>query len=332
MDVLAGLVDAALASTHMDAIDALRIFFILASCTILSVSVLPDSLHSRFVVYGARATSTDSKPPSAPASTTSASSSSSPSSSPATRILDYLASLRVPHSYFTQFYVASVAASVFWGVQLLCRGAAFQAFATRVSPDHLQRSMTINQILLCWVCMLLQGVRRLYECFVFSRPSASRMWFIHWLVGLAFYLGMSVAVWAEGAGTLLARPIVLDDVKVTIAPSLRTFIFLPIFLLASGLQHDAHHYLFSLEKYTLPTHPLFHRLVCPHYMAECVIYLSLAFLAAPEGETINKTILAALAFVAINLGLTTANTRRWYIQKFGGSSMQGKWNMIPGVY
>ncbi|OJK02808.1 hypothetical protein ASPACDRAFT_40121 [Aspergillus aculeatus ATCC 16872] len=330
MDMLAGLVDTALASTHMDAIDALRAFFILASCTILSVSLLPDSLHSRFVIYGARATSTDSKPPSAPASTTS---SSSPSSSPATtRILDYLASLRVPHSYFTQFYVASVAASVFWGVQLLCRGAAFQAFAMRVSPDHLQRSMTINQILLCWVCMLLQGVRRLYECFVFSRPSASRMWFIHWLVGLAFYLGMSVAVWAEGAGTLLARPIALDDVKVTIAPSLRTFVFLPIFLLASGLQHDAHHYLFSLKKYTLPTHPLFHRLVCPHYTAECVIYLSLAFLAAPQGGTINKTILAAMAFVAINLGLTTANTRRWYIQKFGRSSMQGKWNMIPGIY
>ncbi|PYI28738.1 hypothetical protein BP00DRAFT_428045, partial [Aspergillus indologenus CBS 114.80] len=36
MDVLAGLVDAALASTHMDSIDALRIFFILASCTVRS--------------------------------------------------------------------------------------------------------------------------------------------------------------------------------------------------------------------------------------------------------------------------------------------------------
>ncbi|RAL09985.1 putative 3-oxo-5-alpha-steroid 4-dehydrogenase [Aspergillus homomorphus CBS 101889] len=329
MDVLTGLVDTALASTHMDAIDALRAFFILASCTILSVSLLPDSLHSRFVVYGARATSTDSKASSSAATTTS---SSSTPSSPAPRVLDYLASLRVPHSYFTQFYVASAAASVFWGVQLLYRGAAFQAFATRVSPEHLQKSMTINQVLLCWTCMFLQGVRRLYECFAFSRPSASRMWFVHWLVGLAFYLGMSVAVWAEGAGTLLTRPIVLDDVKVTIAPSLRTFVFLPVFLIASGLQHDGHHYLFSLEKYTLPTHPLFHRVVCPHYTAECVIYLSLAFMAAPRGELINKTILAALAFVTINLGLTTANTRRWYTQKFGEDSMKGKWNMIPGIY
>ncbi|PYH43254.1 putative 3-oxo-5-alpha-steroid 4-dehydrogenase [Aspergillus saccharolyticus JOP 1030-1] len=329
MGLIAGLVDTALASTHMDAIDALRAFFILASCTILSVSLLPDSLHSRFVVYGARATSTDSKPPSSPGSTTP---SSSPSSGLTTRIFDCLASLRVPHSYFTHFYVASVAASVFWSVQLFFRGAAFQAFATRVSPEHLQRSMTIHQILLCWTCMLLQGVRRLYECFVFSRPSASRMWFIHWLVGLAFYLGMSVAVWAEGAGTLLARPIVLDDVKVTIAPSLRTFVFLPIFLLASGLQHDGHHYLFSLKKYTLPTHPLFHSLVCPHYTAECVVYLALAFLAAPQGELVNKTIVAALVFVALNLGLTAANTRRWYMQKFGQDSMRGKWNMIPGIY
>lgn len=116
------------------------------------------------------------------------------------------------------------------------------------------------------------------------------------------------------------------------APSLRTFLCLPILLMASGLQHDGHHYLFSLEKYTLPTHPMFFSIVCPHYTAECVIYLSLAALAAPPGEMINKTLLLALVFVAVNLGITAGTTKQWYAQKFGKESVQGRWKMIPYVY
>lgn len=119
---------------------------------------------------------------------------------------------------------------------------------------------------------------------------------------------------------------------ITNMPSLRTFFCLPLFLLASGLQHDCHHYLFSLEKYTLPTHPLFSKIVSPHYTAECGIYLSLAFLAAPAGEMVNKTLLSCLAFVTMNLGVTAGTSKEWYMQKFGEDSMRGKWNMLPGLY
>lgn len=115
-------------------------------------------------------------------------------------------------------------------------------------------------------------------------------------------------------------------------PSLRTFLCLPLFLFASGVQHDCHHYLFSLKKYSLPTHPLFRTIVCPHYTAECVIYLSLALLAAPPGELVNKTLLAALGFVAVNLGVTAGTTKNWYMQKFGADAVRDRWNMLPGVY
>ena len=107
---------------------------------------------------------------------------------------------------------------------------------------------------------------------------------------------------------------------------------MPIFLLASGIQHDCHHFLFSLKKYTLPTHPAFRRIVCPHYTAECVVYLSLALLAAPKGEIVNKTLLSALAFVVINLGTTASNTKQWYLRKFGEDSVRERWNMIPWIY
>lgn len=130
----------------------------------------------------------------------------------------------------------------------------------------------------------------------------------------------------------MSHQFTLDDVKVTVAPSLRTFICLPIFLIASGVQHDCHQHLFSLKKYSLPTHPVFRTIVCPHYTAECAIYLSLALLAAPPGEFVNKTLLCTVFFVIVNLGVTAGTTKKWYMQKFGADSVQSRWNIIPGVY
>lgn len=265
-----------------------------------------------------------------------------------TRALDYIAAFRVPHSYFTQFYVISILSSIFWALQLLSHGGAFQAIATRIRPEHLQQPVSINQVMLCIVLMLIQGVRRLHECLNFSKPSSSKMWFVHWLAGLGFYAAVAVAVWIEGtgwfrsffelglligsAGTVLTHQLNFTDFDLTSRFSGRTLLSIPLFILASGIQHDCHHYLFSLERYTLPTHPMFSWILCPHYTAECIIYLSLALLGAPKGESVNKTILSALFFVAVNLGVTASTTREWYQQKFGTAAVQGKWNMIPFIY
>ncbi|KAI9931855.1 3-oxo-5-alpha-steroid 4-dehydrogenase [Aspergillus wentii] len=332
MDLLSQAVDSILASTHMDAVDALRAFFVFATCThqiispqTLSIIALPESLRSRFVAYGARATSTSSGAESETLPQPS-------NSSLGTRALDYLASFRVPHSYFIQFYVASILSSIFWALQLLFQGVAFQAIATRVSQEHLQNSMSIHQVMVSWVLMVIQGSRRLRECFDFSKPSSSNMWFVHWLLGLSFYLAASVAIWIEGTGAIQSHKLTMDDFKMSNAPSLRTFLCIPIFLVASGLQHDCHHYLFSLKKYSLPDHPLFRTIVCPHYTAECIIYLSLALIAAPPGEMVNKTLLSGLGFVVVNLGITASNSKDWYMQKFGADSVRGRWKMIPGIY
>ena len=133
-------------------------------------------------------------------------------------------------------------------------------------------------------------------------------------------------------GAILRTSFTINDFRVTTIPTLRTMFWLPVFLIASGLQHDCHHYLSSLKKYFVPAHPLFSRLVSPHYTAECVIYLSLAFLAAPEGTIVNKTLLCALLFVTTTLAVTARNTKQWYANKFGPESVRGKWNIIPGVY
>lgn len=108
----------------------------------------------------------------------------------------------MPHSYFTQFYIASVASSVFWAVQLCLRGRLFEVIASRVSEEHLKQSMSLTQVLICWILLALQGSRRLWECIVFAKPSSSRMWFAHWLLGLGFYFAAGIAIWIEGSGTV----------------------------------------------------------------------------------------------------------------------------------
>jgi 3-oxo-5-alpha-steroid 4-dehydrogenase 3 / polyprenol reductase len=131
---------------------------------------------------------------------------------------------------------------------------------------------------------------------------------------------------------------VLRETKPTIydlslaGPSIRTFIGVSLFLIASGVQHDCHNYLASLKKYTLPQLPIFRALICPHFSAECVIYLALSIVAAPEGNLVNTTYLTILIFTAINLGITADFNREWYAKKFGEESIEGRWRMVPYFY
>lgn len=62
------------------------------------------------------------------------------------------------------------------------------------------KSMSINQIFLLWSFMLLQGIRRLLESMFVTKTSASKMWIVHYVLGIGFYMIMGVAIWIEGAG------------------------------------------------------------------------------------------------------------------------------------
>lgn len=174
------------------------------------------------------------------------------------------------------------------------------------------------------------------------------------MIGLAFYVGVSVAIWIEGVPALVRHETSMQDFQLN-APSLRTLFSLVLFILASGIQHDCHAYLASLKRprdkrdnskssgtqkagveqqqqsYKLPTHPAFNVVLTPHYLMECIIYVSLAILDAPTGQWCNFTLLCALAFVVINLGVTAVGTHDWYRRNFGRAAVQGKWAMIPWI-
>ncbi len=97
-------------------------------------------------------------------------------------------------------------------------------------------------------------------------------------------------------------------------------------------QHRCNKQLAELKKYSVPKGGLFRLFICPHYACECLFYFSLALAAAPIGRLCNTTLLTACLFVAVNLGVTSAGTRRWYVDKFGAESVKGKWSMIPFLF
>lgn len=237
--------------------------------------------------------------------------------------------------------------------------------------------MTARQVAVAWAMLMVQGSRRLYESLEFAKPSKSRMWFVHWVLGIAFYTTTCMAVWVEGirgccpssfvkrrgmltrmSAAVQAHNFSLDDIAVT-GPDLRTFASVLLFILASGIQHDCHAYLASLKskpapspptnpvqinerrrdesnesgRYKLPDHPAFAYLIAPHYTAECLIYLSLTMVAAPQGGVwVNLTLACALVFVVVNLGATADFTREWYRGRFGEEAVKGKWRLVPFVW
>ena len=95
--------------------------------------------------------------------------------------------------------------SLFWGMQLLTHGSVLETLCLSVGPDTQANGMTADQVILAWSLVLIQGVRRLLETSLLGRSSGSKMWFVHWLLGIAFYLALGVSCWIEGAGMLQMR-------------------------------------------------------------------------------------------------------------------------------
>jgi len=311
-------------ASMIDATKAIQAMFVLETVGILAFYAFPGLTES--ISYGARTTSQSSQKKSAQV--------------PATRrgrtTVDFFLAMinntilyPVPHWYFEHFYIVSVLSSLFWGFQIFTRGTALKILSGNHTADG--PAMSIEQVVLVWFLMAVQGSRRLYESATLVKRSSSKMPFVAYMIGIVYYLAMGIAVWIHGSRTILSTELIQDFFTFS-APSIRTIVFLPIFILASGVQNDCHRYLASLPKYSLPLQPVFQHIVCPHYTAECLIYLSLSFLAAPQGIIVNPTIFTVFVFCVVNLGGTADTTKKWSAEKFGTDKVSGRWRMIPYIW
>lgn len=167
-----------------------RAFFILAAAGVLAVAATPPSARGLLTQYGAR----NSSPHKDGASSKAA-------QGKFTSLVDWATSIgKVPHSWFTHFYVLSASSSIFWATQYMYRCTILDAVVGYQVARDTTPSMSIRQVQLAWLLMTMQGFRRLYECHFVMRTSSSQMWVVHWALGCTYYLCIGIATWIEGSG------------------------------------------------------------------------------------------------------------------------------------
>ncbi|KAI0202717.1 3-oxo-5-alpha-steroid 4-dehydrogenase [Astrocystis sublimbata] len=301
MEVAASVFDKAMA---LSPTEICQLFYVLSAAAVLAVAAVPETTQRLLTQYGARScrdTATASPKSSKDRVVSDREPEDDANAGVFYRLIRGFTSVgQIPHSWFIHFYILSLGCTIFWATQLATNGAVLQLIVQHQLAKGALPSMTMSQVFLAWLLMGLQGARRLYECLAILRPSSSSMWIIHWLLGNGFYLCTSVAVWIEGSSDVV-------------------------------MQYRCHRYLAGLKKYSLPDEGMFRYLVSPHYTCECLIYLSMAVLAAPEGLLYNRTLILACLFISVNLGVTANGTKLWYSEKFG-DGVRGKWKMIPLLF
>ncbi|KAH7162429.1 hypothetical protein B0J13DRAFT_10287 [Dactylonectria estremocensis] len=299
-----------------------RTFFLLSSGAVVVIQALPGHVRGAVMNYGARRPQDSERRPVEPAGP----------AGPLGGLWGLVTSLanlgQVPHAWFLHFYVLSVSCSAFWAWQYLQRGSLMNEMA-KLQDRAGTPSMELGQVYAAWLMMALQGSRRLYESLYVSKRGSSPMWIVHWALGLVYYTSMGISVWVEGSSAIL------QSWESPYQGSLLTRkmpLALALYSVACLKQNECHRHLASLKKYTLPNEGWFRFLICPHYTCECILYLAIAWVAAPPGQLFNKTVLLGLLFVAVNLGSTAAGTKKWCVQKFGAEKVAGRWIMIPFVF
>jgi 3-oxo-5-alpha-steroid 4-dehydrogenase 3 len=159
------------------------------------------------------------------------------------------------------------------------------------------------------------------------------MWIGHYAIGLAFYVVTNLAIWLEAfrEDRPRARPLSESQFLLVGFWTPKTLVCTWFFFYASFKQNQYHRYLASLPKYTVPAESVFRTTIAPHYMAECGIYLSLVLLQAPDEQgRSNWSLLCALVFVIVNLGVTADETKKWMMAKFPErrKEIEMRWRMI----
>ncbi|KAK9460144.1 uncharacterized protein V1516DRAFT_679042 [Lipomyces oligophaga] len=170
---------------------------------------------------------------------------------------------------------------------------------------------------------LLQCVRRWYESkYVEKMSTTARIRLGHYIVGQAFYICCALAFAADGIAMAAINSYAEFDRQSLLA----VFAGMILYLTSAYAQYNAHRQLASLVKYSPPpATKLFRYLVCPHYTAEILIYISIPIVcgALTPGTT------AVVVWTIVNLCASAEQSREFYTRRFGESSVAGKWKVIP---
>lgn len=214
-----------------------------------------------------------------------------------------LAAVTVPKSWFLHYYFVFLA--LMWGMLVVCR----------------EPILLGTKYLFVWFLLTIQATRRALESVFVSKWSAlSRMHVTHYMVGLGYYVGLSIACYC--GLTSNTKPIELGATDYLLAAA---------FGHVSWDQARNHLHLALLVKYSVPTRGLFSAVSCAHYLDELVLYLILTvyvLIHGPVGDA-DWAIVASYVFAVTNLTITAVETNRYYRTKFDGYNV--KYAIVPYV-
>ncbi|XP_008305406.1 polyprenal reductase [Cynoglossus semilaevis] len=251
---------------------------------------------------------------------------------------EWLRVLDVPKRWFWHFYLVSVCWNGFllvsylkvilqhrshpswllWTVNILT-GPLGRA-------DHVPQLSTVLLYLLLWI----HSLRRLLECLCVSVFSDGYMNLVQYLFGLGYYIVLGLTVLCSDhvgkeTGSLHSQVTWFHVVGVG------------LFVAASVLQHRSMVLLAGLRigksgavetlAHRIPTGGWFEWVSCPHYFAELLIYISLAFMS----ESLSITWWLVVLYVLFNQALAAQLCHELYISKYDSYPTNRK-AFIPFVF
>ncbi|KAM3937556.1 polyprenal reductase [Leptodactylus fuscus] len=247
----------------------------------------------------------------------------------------------LPKRWFWHFYLLSViwngallgllVRSLLLGVQLpqwiqLLLNLFHKDAEQKVSDVELSTLLALS---LLWI----HSLRRLLECFYVSVYSGGVINLAHYCLGIFYYFMIGI--------TALDH-VKLDHKKVTVTDLLNQFHWFHgvgclLYIWASWHHHRCHVILANLRKdksgnilsmnHVMPSGDWFELVSCPHYFAELLIYISIAFLF---GLT-HLTWWLLVLFVLFNQSLLAILCHEYYLQKFDSYPVHRK-AFIPYVF
>ncbi|TGZ67515.1 hypothetical protein CRM22_004757 [Opisthorchis felineus] len=167
-------------------------------------------------------------------------------------------------------------------------------------------------VLCALTLLLIQLVRRLYESKCISVYGRSRMSFTHLILGISFYLVVPAAIYASRTSASNRSPLLLGMFALEI----------------SVLQYSQHLTLKQLallrrpvmeptaqpvaDRYFEPRGSMFNYIVCPHFLFEMAMYLSLHLLLSTSWIPFSHMVI----FVLVNQSCSAWLSYHWYLERF----------------
>eukprot|EP00096_Caligus_rogercresseyi_P006314 TRINITY_DN2265_c0_g1_i1.p1 TRINITY_DN2265_c0_g1~~TRINITY_DN2265_c0_g1_i1.p1 ORF type:complete len:335 (-),score=52.89 TRINITY_DN2265_c0_g1_i1:166-1170(-) len=258
--------------------------------------------------------------------------------------------IQVPKAYFGHFYI--FASLYILSIIGICLNIYLKPLSSRRgvegSPEWVKEALDfiggsgrrmssdVESVLLVLLLFGLQSLRRLYECFFINVDTGSRMNILHYIVGITHYFCAFTGVLLEAPG-FTSREDLIHYKDSEDSPSrvkwihihlniynysLRHLLWTLVFLWAWKLQFDSHKAFASLKRrqlrasgesvFAVPMGGGFTLVSCPHYLAEILMYGSIAGILGFRQSTMNVVAL----WVIINQVISGLMSHQWYLKSF----------------